>query len=318
MLYNVILGDHRNLPDRWQLIKEGDFYFYEKADLHQRIRLSQDFGTPQDLQYLWGTDTIQCYEFEEDPEHPKKRWRNNTSNMNPIFRILDPKFKDQSEQIVVYVTVMKNYKIVDFRTDYQILSTYHKKGYYQGCALVLTRKQLERNKNRILLTLNVYDRKKDVAKEITVEFKDLVDTHLQVKFTNIKEPATLEWIMNRIEHSKFAGEESLLGFKCIVKPGSFLTSVYFVAENQLPYVEEHVRIYNKDIVPISDELLKNPEELLKVVRAHTEKNHTKVRAITQVGIRLPLQVIKGAHIIYVFNMGAVEENLPYLECIKSN
>ena len=37
MLYNVVLGDTRHVSDKWKLIKEGDFYFYEKADLGQRI-----------------------------------------------------------------------------------------------------------------------------------------------------------------------------------------------------------------------------------------------------------------------------------------
>ena len=53
MLYNVVLGDTRHVSDKWKLIKEGEFYFYEKADLGQRIRLSQDFDHPDELVYKW-------------------------------------------------------------------------------------------------------------------------------------------------------------------------------------------------------------------------------------------------------------------------
>ena len=316
MLYNVVLGDHRHVPDKWKLIEDGGFYFYEKADLQQRIRLSKDFGVPEELQYQWGTDTIQCYEFENDPNVPEKRWRNNTSNMNPILRKIDPtKYKDQSEQIIVYITVMKNYKIVDFHTDYQILATYHRKGYYQGCAVVLTRDQMQQVGNRILLTLDAYDRKKDASKEITVEFKNLTDTHLQTKFVGVKDPEEKNRIVERIQESK-ASEESLLGFKCVVKPNTFITSVYFVSKEYEAFLRKRVRMYNLDLVVVPEKTLHDPDELLELVREHTHGK--RVRAITQMGVKIPLQVIKGANIIYVFNLRKDENNTTKLTCIKSN
>lgn len=311
MLYNVVLGDTRHVSDKWKLIKDGDFYFYEKADLGQRIRLSKDFGEPEELKYLWGTDNIQCYDIGND-----KLWRNNTSNMNPIFRKIDPKkCNDLSERIIVYVTVMKNYKVVDFETKYQILSTYHKKGYYQGCVIVLTREQLKSVGAKDLLTLFVYDRKKDAAKQISVGFKDMTDTHIQTRSVGVKDPKEKDRIVERIQESRARDQESLLGFKCICNPNTFLTSVYFTSPEFYEYLKKRVRICNKDIVVVTDKMMQDRDALMKLVRAHT--HGTKVRAITQIGVKLPLQVIKGAHILYVFNMYQVKGTV-HLTCIKSN
>lgn len=312
MLYNVVLGDTRHVSDKWKLIKEGEFYFYEKADLGQRIRLSQDFDHPEELVYKWGTDAIQCYDFGND-----KIWRNNTSNMNPMFRKLDSvKARDVSERIVVYVTVMKNYKIVDFKTNYQILSTYHKKGYYQGCVVVLTREQLEIRGMKDLLTLYVYDRKKDAAKQISIGFKDVKDTHLQTKSVGVKDQAEKTRIIERIQESCARDQESLLGFKCVCDKNTFLTSVYFTTPEYVTYLKKRVRICNKDIVCVNEATLKDRDKLLALVRKHTHGN--KVRAITQMGLKLPLQTIKGAHILYVFNMYQDRDGTVRLSCIKSN
>lgn len=312
MLYNVVLGDTSKLKDKWKLIKDGEFYFYEKADLNQRIRLSKDFGEPEELKYQWGTDSIQCYDFGTD-----KVWRNNTSNMNPILRKLDPKKEkhSDSERLIVYVTVMKNYTIVDFKTDYQILETYHKRGYYQGCVLVLTRQEIEDKKKKDLLTLFVYDRKRDAAKQITVGFKDLTDTHLQTKSVGVRDMKEKERIVERIQESKARDQESLLGFKCITHPDVLLTSVYFVSPKYFAYLKKRVRIYNKDIVCVNEETLRDHDKLLQLVRAHTHGK--KIRAITQMGIRIPLQIVKAAHLIYVFNLYQKNGSV-HLSCIKSN
>ena len=312
MLYNVVLGDTRHVSDKWKLIKEGGFYFYEKADLGQRIRLSQDFENPDELVYEWGTDSIQCYNIGND-----KIWRNNTSNMNPIFRKLDPtKARDVSERIVVYVTVMKNYKIVDFKTNYQILYTYHKKGYYQGCVVVLTREQLEIRGTKDLLTLFVYDRKKDAARQISIGFKDTKDTHLQTKSVNVKDPDEKQRIIERIQESRARDQESLLGFKCVCEKNTFLTSVYFTTPEYYGYLKKRVRICNKDVVCVNEETLKDRDRLLALVRKHTHGK--QVRAITQMGLKLPLQVIKGANILYVFNLYQDRDGTVHLSCIKSN
>ena len=274
--------------------------------------MSQEFDHPDELVYKWGTDSIQCYDFGND-----KIWRNNTSNMNPMFRKLDSvKAHDVSERIVVYVTVMKNYKIVDFKTNYQILSTYHKKGYYQGCVVVLTREQLEIRGMKDLLTLYVYDRKKDSARQISIGFKDNKDTHLQTKSVGVKNQAEKTRIIERIQESLARDQESLLGFKCVCDKNTFLTSVYFTTPEYVTYLKKRVRICNKDIVCINEETLKDRDKLLALVRKHTHGN--KVSAITQMGLKLPLQTIKGARILYVFNMYQDRDGTVRLSCIKSN
>ena len=69
MLYNVIIGNTQKLKANWRFLDTGSYQFYDKADIHQRIRLEK--GVSHDVKEVYHTDAVQCYDIGND-----KRWKN--------------------------------------------------------------------------------------------------------------------------------------------------------------------------------------------------------------------------------------------------
>lgn len=317
MLYNVIIGNTQKLEkNNWRALEDNGFWFYDNATIHQRIRIDNSLG--HDISLKWKTDTVQCYDIEKD-----MRWRNNTSNLNGALRPIyhDNPNLDTSEQILVYVTVMNNYKIVDFETKYSILNTFHRKGEYQGCTLVLTRKELETIHSSVALRIYAYDVKKEQPRMIEVGFNMIQPSvpkgkfkidgdHLYVRVKGIKDAEEKKRVLSMVNNYK----DGYLGFKCVVRPNVFLTSTYFVSPEYANMINHVVRFKNKNIVIVDDETLKNPKKLRALVEDTCVKR--KIRAITEVGLRLPINVLTENRIIYVFTYcDGIDHGL---KCIKSN
>lgn len=319
MLYNVVVGNTQKLEkNNWRAIESDGFWFYDNTGIRQRIRI--DNSLSHEISAKWETDTVQCYAI-----NPEMRWRNNTSNLNGALRPIyhDNPNLDTSEQILVYVTVMNNYRIVDFETKYSILNTYHRKGEYQGCTLVLTRKELETIHSATALRIYAYDVKKKQPRRIDIGFQTIKEEnaapnkkpkingdHLSVRVKGIKDADEKNRVLNMINQYK----DSYLGFKCVVRPNVFLTSTYFVAPGYKDMIENIVRFKNKNIVVVDAETLENPKKLRALVADTCAKR--KIRAITEVGLRLPINVLTENRIIYVFTYcDGVDHGL---KCIKSN
>lgn len=308
MLYNVIIGNTNKLKANWRFLDSGTYQFYEKSDIYQRIRLEP--GVTHQIKPVYHTDAVQCYDIGND-----KRWKNNTSSFNAslIAKRTDKPFFDTSEQHIIYITVMNNYQISDFETPYEIRGTFHKKGEYQGCMVIMTEQEVQEYGHTPVLTVYAYNKKKNQPCTITVKFKKNEDgridtTHLETSVKSIKDADEKSRVNN------LGNEQDSLypGFKCLIHPNKFVTSVYFVSPEYRESIDKMVRFKNKQIIVVDDALL-NDRERLNVTIQKVCKG--KIRAVTEAGIRLPLDLIKENHLRYVFTYS---ESVDHgLACIRS-
>lgn len=326
MLYNVTFGNNTFVSDPWQLITHEGKYFYEKKDINQRIRINPPKSSEDKekfnestlkLEPGWKTPQVQMYKFGVPMEY-----RNNTHNMNSMLRFVEAtnnSDKEDLESIVVFVTVVNNYQIIDFETKYQILNTYHKFGMYQGCVVVFNRKELRETKDGTILSVYAYNKKKGIPQMLTVRFNSDVDKRtkkrtinpeaLSTHVTPIKDAKEKDRVVKRAQENK----NSYLGFKCIVKPKRFLTSVYLVHPDYLNLINDMVRFSNKDVIRVTPALASNHDEMREILKKHCLDK--KVRAITTVGINISIHDLRASKILFVFGFDAKRQTL---HCLKSN
>lgn len=316
MLYNVTFGNTNYSTDDWKKVDINGKIFYEKKDIDQRIRVNlapkQD-ASMAELVPGWKTAQVQQYKTKIPME-----FKNNTVNMNAMLRPLGKGYED-NESIVVYVTIVNNYQIVDFETKYQILNTYHKFGMHQGCVVVLNKKELEEKKDSTILTVYAYNRKKGVPNMLSIRIKSDFDKKTRKKsydtnvltthVTPIKDATERDRVIAKAEENK----DSFLGFKCIVNPKKFLTAVYFVHPDFKDHIDNMVRFSNKDIVVVTPEEVQDHDKMRQLLEKHCENK--KVRAITTVGVTPSLHDLRNARILFVFSYDAKTQGL---RCIKSN
>lgn len=318
MLYNVIFGNNELLKDEWNIVKEPTGTYLAKDDISQKVRYPKDLPIPP-LTEKYHTNTVQCYDLGAN-----LRWSANPYNMNPAFRLVNAKDHDQSESIVVYVNVMSNYQIIEFTTPYQILQTYHKvdhgKGIYQGCVLVLTKEEVQKTKNGNLLTILAYNTRSGRACTLTCGFnvtterkpngKTTIDfDHMDAHIKGIHDKKKAD----DVSRAAAKNEGKYLGFKCVVKPGTFVTNIYFVAEKYEQQMKDLVYLKNAKIVPVPTDVLRTKAKLEKLV--HDTITPGKIRAITTVGIKIPLDTINKNRILYVFDYDPRKDKM---DCTKSH
>lgn len=331
MLYNVTFGNNKMLPDAWELVKISNRWYYEKKDISQRIRINPP-KPPKGIElvnYDMSADTLDLDQGFSIPQIQRYNFRlpmefiNNTVNMNSMLRILDTRDENtirEKNSIVIFVTVLNNYQIINFDTPYQILNTYHKFGMYQGCAVVLTRKELEEINDGTVLTIHAFNRKKEIPQVLTVKFKTDVNPKtkerkinpnvLGTHVTPIKDAAE----RSRVEQRAKENKNSFLGFKCIVNSKKMMTSTYFVTPELKETIDGLVRFGNKEIVVVDPEIIGSyPDKVKALLKKHCL--HKKVRAITTVGVRFPVNELRSARVLFVFDMNPKTKRLT---CIKSN
>lgn len=311
LLYNIVLGNQKLAQDPWKhIVDQHGNHFIAKEDIRQRIRIDEkvDPSTYPELGNLpmtWGASNMQCYNVL-----PGTKWFNNNRNMNPL--LLENKFaSEDNEQIVVYITVSNNYSIVRFNTPYKILQTYHKKDILQGCAVVLNSKDIVENGD--IIRISVYDKKNNAYNEFNVHFMKEDHSKILVNRKNITNPKVLESMKSQI--AKF--NNRYLGFKIVTKPKDLLTVAYVTSDKFKDEVVHATRnIKNPLIITINPEQLENPANNANIIKnLQKEFEESRIRAITQCGVNLPLDVVRQLKLLYVFNYD-MKNNV--LSCRKSN
>jgi hypothetical protein len=315
ILYNIILGNQKLTPDIWSHVTdEFGNHFIAKEDIHQRIRIDKkvDDGIYPELGELspvWASSNVQCYNIL-----PGTRYVTNNRNMNPL--ILESKeYANEENQIVVYLTVSNNYAIARFNTSHRILQTYHKKDMFQGCAIVLDTKS--RAEDNTIITLSVYDKKKDVYSQFKITMDDASGIAVNRKAIANKE--LLENVKKQTQkfHSRY------MGFKIRTKPGDLLTTVYVTSDKfKQDIINATKNIKNAKILTVNPDQIAsakdigNTAELEKIkVMLKNEFEPDRIKAITQCGVSLPLDMIRELKLLYVFDYDVTKK---VLSCRKSN
>jgi hypothetical protein len=234
--------------------------------------------------------------------------------MNPLIHERK-EYDNEEHQIVVYLTVSNNYAIARFNTSHRILQTYHKKDMFQGCAIVLDTKS--RAEDNTIITLSVYDKKKDVYSQFKITMDDASGIAVNRKAIANKE--LLENVKKQTQkfHSRY------MGFKIRTKPGDLLTTVYVTSDKfKQDIINATKNIKNAKILTVNPDQIAsakdigNTAELEKIkVMLKNEFEPDRIKAITQCGVSLPLDMIRELKLLYVFDYDVTKK---VLSCRKSN
>jgi hypothetical protein len=317
ILYNIVLGNQKLTPNSWShIIDDFGNHFIAKDDINQRIRIDNkvDDRTYPDLGELkpvWSAANMQCYNILTGT-----RYVTNNRNMNPLL-LTSKEYADGEDQIVIYITVSNNYAIARFNTSHRILQTYHKKDMFQGCAIVLDTK--DRAADNRIITISVYDKKNDQYSKFNISFNKDDLNAITVKRKAITDKEFLDKI--KAQTRKF--KSRYMGFKILTKPEDLLTSVYVVSDKFKQDVINTTKNINKvNIITINPDQIayavenELTDELDKITnKLQKEFETNRIKAITQCGVSLPLDMIRKLKLLYVFDYDVTNK---VLSCRKSN
>lgn len=301
LLYNVVLGNLNVAPNPWEfMIDPNGNKFVAKDDIKQRIRVDKSVSKEKcpdigPLNAMWESSNMQCFELL-----PNTRWVNNNKNMNPMLLEDKKETNGEDRTIVVYLTVASNYCITHFSTPHNIMQTYHKANVMQGCVVVLRESDLQKSLD--IIKIKMYDIKKDKYTLVTIRVleQDIVKMEIvRKKITDKEELASAKKLMNTYK-GKY------LGFKILPKQGGeLITSLYIVDVDHYEELLEKVKkdIRNPQIVSVDPSYMDDDAYIENYVipelRDHIDSYRN--RSITQVGVKLPLDVIRRLKLLYVFD-----------------
>ena len=311
ILYNITLGNLNLTPDSWSHITDthGN-HFIAKDDIHQRIRIDNKvdpsiYPEMGELTPVWAAANMQCYNIL-----PDTRWVNNNRNMNPLL-LMNKDSEKGKEQIVIYITVSNNYAIGHFKTSHRILQTYHKKDTFQGCAVVLNTDDISTD-NRIIC-ISVYDKKKNQYNQFNIYFNEADINKINIDRRSITNAKLLESLKKQVD--KF--NNRYMGFKIITKPDELLTIAYVTSDKFKDSVKKATKdIKNAQIISINPDQLNDTSYVDYITTMlDNELSSNRIRAITQCGVNLALDIIRNLKLLYVFNYDTKNR---VLSCRKSN
>lgn len=311
ILYNITLGNLSLAPESWSHITDAHGnHFIAKDDIRQRIRIDSKVDPsiyPElgELTPTWAAANMQCYEIL-----PDTRWVNNNRNMNPLL-LMNKEADKGKEQIVVYITVSNNYAIGRFNTSHRILQTYHKKDTLQGCAVVLNTD--ERDADNRIISISVYDKKKDQYNQFNIAFNKEDISKINIDRKSITNKSFLETLKNQV--TKF--NNRYMGFKILTKPNELLTIAYVTSDKFKDEIAKATKdIKNVQIITVNPDQLADASYVDYITTMlENEFNSGRIRAITQCGVNLPLDIIRKLKLLYVFNYDTKNQ---VLSCKKSN
>lgn len=298
MIYDITLGKNASSSEPWTLVKDGSMVYYENISIRERFKISKPEAV--ELPYAFGklvpeyiSNRIRKYKL------PKNiRWVNNNVNLNPLL-IPTSNFDDNETHILVISLMTKRYKMLSFKAHKRILQTFHTPE-LQGCIVVVTKKELEVD-GLDCLSIDVYDNKRSKYGKIDINFAGAEANPIIVE--NHVDNGAMEYLKKRNEYSKTS-----LPFKLSLKRNHFITALYITTEEHADMVRENVKnIRNKIIFTVPDNfsLLSVEERKSYIDRLRvaisTSDIKSAIRAVTLVGVTLPISIIHDMKFLYVLS-----------------
>lgn len=235
-------------------------------------------------------------------------WANSNINMNPCLYPISNKL---SESVICYITLPNNLKLLSYSASCRILQTYHMNGKYNGCVIVCSIKELMSLNGNGIISLFVYDKTDKRISKVDCAITVIeANTAEEYNFLPIIEKSSISKDKFQILKNLNKKYKNELKFK-IKDEDELLTATYIVDSSKVDTVKKIVeKIKNANIIVVDDNL--SIEEKKSILQ---EKLAEKVRAVTLVGVRVPLSVLKELKMIYVFSYDTETKTL---KCIKSN
>lgn len=309
MLYDVVVGVSNDeiKKEKWSLIITMNGLFLAKDCIRQRVRIDKNIDR---FGFSFARSTSLCDEF--NISNIIKVISNN-KNMNPS--IVDSSEFDLPLETthMMYVTIGDNFKILGYNTPHKIMVTYHKDESYQGCMLAFKRETILMNSNGFVISIRVLDKTDNMYKFINIH----IDKRDQctVSIENARNP---EVVNSLRDLDKKYDKRFSLGFKvkrAINDESDLFTAVYITTSKTKKKVEELTKgIVNRRIITVPGYIESNPTKLHDFIKSEFSRMHG-VRAITEAGIELPLQIYSELRILYVFYYNTNDNTLI---CKKSN
>lgn len=318
MIYRVDIGKLPNPEAKEEVTLKVTYdkygnKFFEFEDIRQRIDIRSNVKSLAELE----SDAITCeslsqadvsnqevnpdvtndklipfigrtYHLPNDADK-KYRWVNKRKNMNPMLLTnFKPKDSDDEapEQYIVYVAIEQpRYKILSYRTGYDILNSFGKKDSHTGCTVVLTDEDIFNAVNDKVIEISFYDSVNKAYKTATVLIDGNGNLEVRVADAYPNEVGKLRTLSKKYKTS----------LKMRIRPtaNKLLTQAFICNDGN-----------DKKLLDIIDEQYGKNEKVLSNTIVHvlseddnldyilSEITKQKITAITTVDVEIPLELLK--------------------------
>lgn len=330
MLFNVVLGQSKRLDSLSWHIKSDHFdnSFISNEYIRQSIRIGNNVNEVLDF----------VYEYEETADDVKMGLlniipykhcgfniakhifiTNNNRNMNLAIMNYwnkdDPNGKKHKDPDIIYLTLMNNdctlvnYELMEGT---EILSTYRWKADHHGCALVVSRISPVPEQKLITLTVKGSDYR---FHKISLYMNYKNKTSILKVFDSIIEDGKELRELRNATNKKNAAPPC---FKIQSSdPKRIMTSQVFVSSEKVDELEKFIgkkRTSNMKIHVIPTDISEKERRTI-FDNISKELRESKIRALTVVDVRLPMDLLKDCGILYLFRVDLQNNKV---ECIRSH
>ena len=309
MLYSALIDPPFNVTNGWNI--ENDEYnnsYIIHDSTHQKIRMGKTVKKKLEagIDFEDGDVNITTFEIPDNIFVS-----NNNKNMNvSIMNYWTGDIKEREAYIapnILYITLYNlNYKLISYDAhNHDVIKTYRKGGYNQGCAIVFNNS----NEKEVLFT--IYAKKKEdfIKIEIIKDADNIVSSN-EIYLSGEQK--------KRINDEYRKVTRKYVHFRMEFPEGKLVTSTYFVDPEYTEMAKELIKDISNScmIITSSDSFFVEGKDKKTFDQVMTEQlKNARVKAITSIGVDVPYEFCKEYGILYLFKYDLETKKLV---CLKSN
>lgn len=312
-----------NNDSDWRVTAIGRSDFLTCKDLNQFIKLSRGINVEIVEDNLLsaksrsdindGPEDIIMKSRTYNPSPTEVSLISNGYTLNPI---VVEKEKNTNGKILINLSLdISAYSLLRYTCSYDIRNTYRKFNDYQGCLISVDCPDETNNGPIEFLYMLVLDINTNMYKKIILTLEP-DGTLYKVQMNITTSLTSSEFAICKRVSSKY--DNKTLGFKFdIKKPETIPTSVLVYKESDSTKEEITRFISDKFIkgISIPDDKLEDVDFIIDEI--YNNLGNTKIKAISEYDLTLPLNVFKRMKILYVFKVTYEDEKIN-IRCLKSN
>lgn len=308
MLISMILGNNIDgLNNDWNLTTDtyGNTFIVNDS-IRQRIRLGKN--VKKVLNKICDSNNIAAYTLPTSTFLSNNNKNMNLSLMNFWSQDNEVKANHVDDNILYITFPNKDFKMVEYHTDYKVLQTYRKKGEYQGLGIVFT------HADGVLFTMKAQDLNDKTMVEIVVTLDE--NGNMDVNYNTIEDKKEVGRLIGKMK--KFGPRVPHF----VMSVDKLPTNTFIIDDDYSDAVKELLNdIPNAQVISLiggteafsedrTDEENNAVDELMK---KHIVDE--RVRAVTAIGVRLPKTFCRTYNILYLFNY---DMETGEITCVRSN
>lgn len=309
MLFSAMINAPYNVSNGWEIMDDEYNNTYIIHDsTRQKIRIGKN--VPKDIKRGINSDNeeikVSRYSIPDNIFVSNNNKNMNLSIMNYWTDDINVRNSYESPNILYITLYNSDYKLISYDdNNHDVIKTYRKSGYNQGCAILFNNSK----EDELLFTIYA-KRAKDFIK---IEFHKDADNDL---FTSIL-------VLDGEDKKKIQNEYSKVSrkyvhFKMDFPDGKLATATYIVDPDYAEMAKELIKdIPNACMIVTGTEsfyIKGKDKEKFNEIMTEQLKN-ARVKAITSIGVDVPIEFCKEFGILYLFNYDLETKKLV---CLKSN